>query len=739
MFKYFFFVLLLSMSAFGKGVTFQEFQHMNEAQRVEVVKAYREFFKALTQKDLATEELTSRFQFSILENAYAASTFDCFYAGWPSTKRQVGSKSLCTSPSNSNPLYKSLSSSCGQGQLLCQPALFGNDLCVNTSTQAMRNSAYNQCEKKFADSGRTLNDVVKSPAPVADEMFELSDRICKEGFQASTTMCRNLEKRIAEIKKGTMTTSVETPTEVAVPEEVPTPLPGIIIPEEPVQVALTNAVESITQVPTIVQTAPEPDCEEEDKNKPIQKVSCPISLAPTTVRSLAELNTILKENKINLVSGADPKNIEAFLIEFYKFPANLRKKISDAGIKINLMEGEGVTVDPSWKTSETEKQKAENALKMLDRDWNTTPGSGGNKSSPTRIVINHLHERHGASNLFLHEHAHALDSMKKNKGISDSPEWKAIMAAPNFSKFSTAVCGNYCELPDEAFAEMFSYYNACPASKKQLESEVPELAKYLKDMIGEEPVVEAGAATEPVVEVTESANIPFERVNSDIDIPCKSRSSKDGYDLVMINDCKFGSPNLPGGFTIRQKSSVHPSFSNSNPYNATTLPYRSIDIVSENKAMNQTYLSLAEMAGGPDSHDVKSVMILLPRKTVPKVEVAGNNLNVTLPTGEKVVMDKNTSAIVSGPLKEGPMDLNLDRFKRKQPNVHYNGSGISIRLDHRYEAPMEGAETATVTQGTKTCKVPRAVLFSNGQVKSQSDAEFLSAINGSCKGMGFSL
>jgi hypothetical protein len=149
---------------------------------------------------------------------------------------------------------------------------------------------------------------------------------------------------------------------------------------------------------------------------------------------------------------------------------------------------------------------------------------------------------------------------------------------------------------------------------------------------------------------------------------------------------------------------------------------------------------MEETAGGPDSHNVKSYMFVIPRVTVPSTRVEGNNIITTLATGETVTMDKTSRAILSGALTEGPIDLNTDRFQRKPPNIHYSGTGISIRLNHRYEHPLLSSETAVVKQGSKTCNVPRtAILDSQGKMKTNSDAALLAVINQHCRGGGFRL
>lgn len=160
---------------------------------------------------------------------------------------------------------------------------------------------------------------------------------------------------------------------------------------------------------------------------------------------------------------------------------------------------------------------------------------------------------------------------------------------------------------------------------------------------------------------------------------------------------------------------------------------RMFEMISVNNAFNETYMILEESAGGPDSHNVKSYMFMIPRVTVPSMAVFGDNLIMTLPTGETVTIDKSTGAIRGGALTEGPIDMSTDRFQRKPPNINYSGTGISIRLNHRYEHPLTSSASATVKQGNRSCEVPRTALFdAEGVMKSQSDAELVSVLNRSC-------
>ena len=225
----------------------------------------------------------------------------------------------------------------------------------------------------------------------------------------------------------------------------------------------------------------------------------------------------------------------------------------------------------------------------------------------------------------------------------------------------------------------------------------------------------------------------FPRITSGLEVACTSTRSIDGYKERSVFDCTDRDAGmLPGGFSFLSNDK-HPHFQNLNPYGSLSKPYRQIDIQSNNHALNETFLYLHDISQGPDSHDVKSMMFLLPRKSPPSVTTSETEVQITLSTGEKVTFDRATSAIISGALKEGPPDFNLDRFKRKPANVNYAGAGISIRLSHRFETPTMAAETADVVQGTRSCKIPRGQLFdASGKLMTDSDRGMLDVINSKC-------
>lgn len=193
--------------------------------------------------------------------------------------------------------------------------------------------------------------------------------------------------------------------------------------------------------------------------------------------TLADYDSFLRANKIIAKTSLSVNYVEQFKNEFEKFPGSLQSEMLAAGNWIHIMEGSGVTVDPTWVPT--------NVATFDGRPWSQVPGSGGSTAreyskSPTRMVINHLYENHGSVNLFLHEHGHSLDSINSYHGISHSQVWTDLLASePNAHAFLTAICGSYCtKNVQEGFAELLANYHACDASRDQMESEVPRIAEF---------------------------------------------------------------------------------------------------------------------------------------------------------------------------------------------------------------------------------------------------------------------
>lgn len=95
------------------------------------------------------------------------------------------------------------------------------------------------------------------------------------------------------------------------------------------------------------------------------------------------------------------------------------------------------------------------------------------------------------------------------------------------------------------------------------------------------------------------------------------------------------------------------------------------------------------------SHTMHSVFMFFPRKQLPVVEQLTGTINVTLPTGERVIFQKESKEIVSGVFTEGPVDLTPDRQKRNYPDLKYLGKGVLLRANARGQSPQLGEYGST--------------------------------------------
>ena len=105
-------------------------------------------------------------------------------------------------------------------------------------------------------------------------------------------------------------------------------------------------------------------------------------------------------------------------------------------------------------------------------------------------MINNLYNRtfdsnqsHGSSNLFLHEHAHSLDSLYGQFAISRSKTFRDLLALPSVVRYMNRILGSYERLqPKEAFGELFAYYHSCAGASADVQSQAPEIADFFNNL-----------------------------------------------------------------------------------------------------------------------------------------------------------------------------------------------------------------------------------------------------------------
>ncbi len=101
-------------------------------------------------------------------------------------------------------------------------------------------------------------------------------------------------------------------------------------------------------------------------------------------------------------------------------------------------------------------------------------------------------------------------------------------------------------------------------------------------------------------------------------------------------------------------------------------------------------LRVDDIPSSTNSHGMHSHFMFFPRKQIFLLEQLAGTLEVTLPTGEKMVFSKDSKEIVDGVFTEGPLDLSKDKSKRNYADLRYNGKGIILRANARGQSPELG-------------------------------------------------
>jgi hypothetical protein len=118
---------------------------------------------------------------------------------------------------------------------------------------------------------------------------------------------------------------------------------------------------------------------------------------------------------------------------------------------------------------------------------------------------------------------------------------------------------------------------------------------------------------------------------------------------------------------------------------------RSYDFLFSDRAREDIHLAVSDDVNisGRYSHDnMFRELHFFPRLQIPTIQKTADNqqLKVTLPTGESVYFDAWSKEIVSGVLKEQPIDFTANRHKRRNPGVSYHGRHLVITVEQRGEA-----------------------------------------------------
>jgi hypothetical protein len=176
--------------------------HSPMKSKVELLNSYQTFFSELEKNESFDEfqHKSSKFIQLLFSEAWASSlNMDCLYAGWPSKRIQ----NKCSSPLKHNPDYKK--GSCQEGQIQCQPLLFGKNNCVPISSAEQRSLATSNCQKNFQNKKKSPEGLIREIRADGKEkeLFELmdfGDKICRESRQKETPMCGRLLASITKMR-----------------------------------------------------------------------------------------------------------------------------------------------------------------------------------------------------------------------------------------------------------------------------------------------------------------------------------------------------------------------------------------------------------------------------------------------------------------------------------------------------------------------------------------------------------
>lgn len=196
----FFFTLMSTLVMAGEGR--DQWQISDEKEKVELFKAYREWFRVVADNDDLTHdewEEQGLFWRGIIDKAWAAEQFNCSYGGWPSVRLSNG----CGIPLRVNPDYPA--DACPAGQMACQPLLFGSGLCVSVVSRSDRSDIYENCEGASAAAGINEEMIVNSARNSSQEiqlqsLLDFADGVCNEGAPNIKDPCSSLSQRVARLR-----------------------------------------------------------------------------------------------------------------------------------------------------------------------------------------------------------------------------------------------------------------------------------------------------------------------------------------------------------------------------------------------------------------------------------------------------------------------------------------------------------------------------------------------------------
>jgi hypothetical protein len=132
------------------------------------------------------------------------------------------------------------------------------------------------------------------------------------------------------------------------------------------------------------------------------------------------------------------------------------------------------------------------------------------------------------------------------------------------------------------------------------------------------------------------------------------------------------------------------------------------------QARQNLQLEVDDAPNGTVSYTMHSIFMFFPRKNLFLVEQLSGTINVTLPTGEKMIFQSDSKEIVDGVFEEGPVDVSKDRTKRSFADLKYRGRGIVLRVNSRGQSPQLGEFEKTKIDQEYGVRGSADVLIVNG-------------------------
>ncbi|WP_408095467.1 hypothetical protein ACJVC5_10525 [Peredibacter sp. HCB2-198] len=190
-------------------------------------------------------------------------------------------------------------------------------------------------------------------------------------------------------------------------------------------------------------------------------------------------------------------------------------------------------------------------------------------------------------------------------------------------------------------------------------------------------------------------------------------------ELQLLNQHSFQHPRVGDGMNTNHPTDGF-SIENSGDnriVDATRNPYsqRVFNFDYPEQARQNLSLEVYDAPNDTVSHTMHSIFWFFPRKNVHLVEQRGSTIDVTLPNGEKMVFHKDSKEIIDGVFTEGPVDVSKDRFKRKYPDLKYQGRGVVLRVNARGQSPQLGQFENTKIDMEYGTVGSAEVLIMNGQ------------------------